>query len=174
VDRPALSEAHLAARQWFAARAERAGLEVRTDSAGNLSACLRCGRAGAKTLLLGSHLDSVPNGGRYDGALGVLCALEVLETVRDAGIDLPIDLEAIDHTDEEGAYLGLMGSRALTGRLRASGLDRAHGGRAAIEEALARAGLSVDGILSACRVLDRSPVTWRCTSSRAPGWSRRA
>ena len=54
-------------------------------------------------------------GGRYDGALGVLCALEVLRSVQDAGLELPVALEAIDFTDEEGTLVGLLGSWALTG-----------------------------------------------------------
>ena len=52
-----------------------------------------------QTLLLGSHLDSVPNGGRFDGGLGVMAAFEVLRTIRDVGIDLKVNLEAIDFTD---------------------------------------------------------------------------
>ena len=78
VNRPTFSEAHLAGRQWFREKIEKAGLEFRTDGAGNHSAFLACGHKDAQTLLLGSHLDSVPNGGRFDGALGVMAALEVL------------------------------------------------------------------------------------------------
>ena len=69
------------------------------------------------TLLLGSHLDSVPNGGRYDGALGVVAALHVLLAVQASGLALPVALEAIDFTDEEGTLVGLLGSEALTGAL---------------------------------------------------------
>ena len=152
VHRPAFSEAHLEARQWFREQAVQAGLEVRIDGAGNHSARLDFGAS--RTLLLGSHLDSVPNGGRFDGALGVLCALEVLQTLCEAGVSLAVDLEAIDLTDEEGAYLGLFGSRALAGKLREEDLGRAHGGRAALERALASAGLTLDGVLSAQRAPD--------------------
>jgi N-carbamoyl-L-amino-acid hydrolase len=82
VHRPTFSEAHLAARKWFRERIEKLGLEFRTDGAGNHSAFLpNVGRVGDarppyrdQTLLLGSHLDSVPNGGRFDGALGVMAA----------------------------------------------------------------------------------------------------
>src|SRR5215216_6302117 len=68
VHRPTFSEAHLAARAWFREQIEKSGLEFRTDGAGNHSAVLSFGQP--KSLLLGSHLDSVPNGGRFDGALG--------------------------------------------------------------------------------------------------------
>src|SRR5919198_4318786 len=110
VDRPTFSEAHLDARAWFLERAAAAGLETRLDTAGNHSAVLRSRVARAPTLLLGSHLDSVPNGGRFDGALGVLAALEVLRTVQDAGLEPRTVLEAIDFTDEEGTLVGLLGS----------------------------------------------------------------
>jgi beta-ureidopropionase / N-carbamoyl-L-amino-acid hydrolase len=121
VNRPTFSEAHLEARKWFRAQIEAAGLQFRTDGAGNHSAVLALSRAGgeieAPTLLLGSHLDSVPNGGRFDGALGVMAAFEVLRTIKDAGIPLKFNLEAIDFTDEEGTLVGLLGSAALVGRL---------------------------------------------------------
>jgi len=110
VHRPTFSEAHLAARKWFRAQIENAGLEFRTDGAGNHSAFLAQGEAEAPTLLLGSHLDSVPNGGRFDGALGVMAAFEVLRTIQDAGLKLKLNLEAIDFTDEEGTLVGLLGS----------------------------------------------------------------
>src|SRR5215211_584520 len=119
VHRPALSESHLAARRWFREEVERSGLEFRTDGAGNHSALLKCGPDDAPTLLLGSHLDSVPHGGRFDGALGVMAALEVLKTIRENGVTLTVQLEALDFTDEEGTLVGLLGSAALTGHLHA-------------------------------------------------------
>ena len=88
VERIALTPAHLEARAWFLHRAADAGLDTSVDAAGNHSAILR-GARGAQTLLLGSHLDTVPNGGRYDGALGVVAALEVLRVVQEARLELP-------------------------------------------------------------------------------------
>jgi len=151
VHRPALSEAHLAARAWFRGRIAAAGLEFRTDGAGNHSAFLACGPAGAPVLLLGSHLDSVPYGGRFDGPLGVLAALEALRVVHHAGVSLPVHLEAIDFTDEEGTLLGELGSAALAGTLTAAAVREPRCGRAALEAALARAGLTEDGLLAARR-----------------------
>src|SRR6185295_12146331 len=118
VNRPTFSEAHLAARKWFREEIERSGLEFRTDGAGNHSAVLTSERSNVPTLLLGSHLDSVPNGGRFDGALGVIAALEVLRTVKASGIKLNVNLEAIDFTDEEGTLVGLLGSAAIAGHLQ--------------------------------------------------------
>ncbi len=97
VNRPALGEEHLAARRWLRDRMEDAGLEFRIDSAGNHSGFLPCGPGCALALLLGSHLDSVPNGGRFDGALVLL---EALRVVNEAGIRLPVHLEAIDFAEE--------------------------------------------------------------------------
>ncbi len=151
VHRPALSEAHLAARAWFRHRILDAGLEFRTDGAGNHSALLRCGPSDAPTLLLGSHLDSVPHGGRFDGALGVMAAFEVVRTIRDAGITLQFNLEAIDFTDEEGTLVGLLGSAALAGHLKAEDLQSPRGGRAALEAGMARAGLTEAGMFAAVR-----------------------
>jgi beta-ureidopropionase / N-carbamoyl-L-amino-acid hydrolase len=151
VDRPALGEAHLAARAWLRQRIQADGLELRLDQAGNHLAFLGCGPQGAPALLLGSHLDSVPDGGRFDGALGVLAALEVLRSVRDAGLSLPVNLEAIDFTDEEGTLVGLLGSYALAGHLKAEDLLSPRGGRDRLLLGLERAGLSEGGLLEARR-----------------------
>ena len=123
VNRPAFSPAHLEARAWFRQKAEKAGLEVCIDGAGNHSTILACGPEEAKTLLLGSHLDSVPNGGRYDGALGVLAALEAVQRVKEVGLRLPYHLEAIDFTDEEGTLVSFLGSFSLCGLLTRSELE---------------------------------------------------
>jgi len=130
---------------------QAAGLEFKSDSAGNHSALLHCADPGAATLLLGSHLDSVPNGGRFDGAIGVLSALEVLQTVQDARLDLPVHLEAIDFSDEEGTFHGLLGSEALTGKLEPEVLLEPRGGREAFLRGLSDAGLSEEGLFSARR-----------------------
>ncbi len=151
VDRPCWSPAHLEAQRWWRAQAAAAGLEPRTDSAGNVSAVLRSANPAARTLLLGSHTDSVPNGGRFDGALGVLAALEAVRTLKDAGLALPVHVEVIDFADEEGTLVGLLGSKALAGTLTAEELQAPRGGRAALEAGLARAGLAEAGLLEARR-----------------------
>ena len=151
VSRPTFSDAHLNARGWFFERARAAGLETRVDAAGNHSAVLRSARADAPTLLLGSHLDSVPDGGRFDGALGVVAALEVLRTAKDAELDLPVTLEAIDFTDEEGTLVGLLGSWAVAGMLPPETLRAPRGGRDALLAGLARAGLDEERLADARR-----------------------
>ena len=93
-----------------------AGLSVRVDEAGNT-----IGRWGGKdkpTLIVGSHLDTVPNGGAFDGAVGVASGIACASAIISSNIDLPYALEVIAFTDEEGAHLsGTFGSRAMMGRL---------------------------------------------------------
>jgi N-carbamoyl-L-amino-acid hydrolase len=150
LSRTTFSPAHTAARAWFLERAGAAGLETRIDSAANHSAVLR-GPAGSRTVLMGSHLDSVPCGGRYDGALGVVCALEVLRAVRDTDLELPVSLEAIDFTDEEGTLVGTLGSWALVGGLTPETLASPRSGRERLLTELARMGLSEHGLRAARR-----------------------
>lgn len=151
VSRPAMSEVDLAGRAWFQAQAEAEGFTFGQDGVGNLSAVLPASQGDAKTLLIGSHLDTVPNGGRYDGALGVLSALEVLRTIRDAGVTLPFHLEAISFTDEEGSVFALLGSSGLAGQLTLEYLHESRGGEERMREGMARLGLSYDSILGAAR-----------------------
>lgn len=151
VHRPALSDADLAARAWLRDRAEAAGLTVRADGAGNLSAILPADDPAAPSVLCGSHLDSVPYGGRFDGSLGVVAALETLRTVKEAGLGLPVTLEAVSFTDEEGTWSGLFGSRALAGQLHAEDFEQPRGGREAFEARLAAAGLTRESVLAARR-----------------------
>jgi hydantoinase/carbamoylase family amidase len=148
--RTTFSPAHLAARAWFLERARAAGLETRVDSAANHSAILP-GPPGSRTLLMGSHLDSVPGGGRYDGALGVLCALEALRAIKDAGLELPVTLEAIDFTDEEGTLVAMLGSCAVAGTLTREMLATPRSGRERLLFELARVGLSEQGLRGARR-----------------------
>ena len=103
------------AREWFRLRVGELGLRIKTDAAGNNWATLS-GRS-PKTVIVGSHLDSVPNGGWLDGALGVLAALEVLRI--HAAATPPVTLALVDWADEEGARFGrsLLGSSAAAGSL---------------------------------------------------------
>lgn len=151
VNRPTFSEAHLIARKWFKEQIEASGLELRTDGAGNHSAFLTCQRSNVPTLLLGSHLDSVPKGGRFDGALGVMAALEVLRTVKENRINLRLNLEAIDFTDEEGTHLSLFGSSAISGHLHPEDLKNPYSGRENFTAGLARAGLTEASLFQAKR-----------------------
>lgn len=154
VSRLALSNEDLEARAWFADRIEEAGLRVQDDEVGNLSGVLACGDPEAKTLMIGSHLDTVPNGGRYDGAVGVLAALECLRRIKEAGLSLRCHLEAINFTDEEGAWKSLFGSKGVTGKISAADISDTLHDNMAFRAALNRAGIMLDEIHNARRNAD--------------------
>lgn len=141
VSRLALSNEDLEARAWFANRIEEAGMLVRDDDVGNLSGVLPSKQRGARSLLVGSHLDTVPNGGLYDGSIGVLAGLECLRRIKEEGIELPVHLEVINFTDEEGWWQSFFGSMGLTGTLEASHINDAQRDNAAFRAALFRAGI---------------------------------
>jgi allantoate deiminase len=107
------------ARDFLAGQMVEAGLEVREDAVGNLFGRLEGTQPDLAPILVGSHLDSVPNGGRFDGPAGVVAGLETAFLFRDLGLQpkRPIDVVAL--IEEEGARFGggLMGSRLLTGQL---------------------------------------------------------
>jgi allantoate deiminase len=117
LERVHLSPEHRAANDLVAGWMREAGLSTWQDAAGN-----QCGRLEGRepdlpALLLGSHIDTVPDAGRYDGMLGVLLAIQVVSRIRDSGIELPFALEVVAFSDEEGTRFGtaLIGSRALAG-----------------------------------------------------------
>lgn len=117
VTRPSFTPEDRQARDWFAERATELGLSLRTDGAGNMFARLAAGSGPA--ILTGSHLDSVPNGGRLDGALGVVLALEVVEQLLPHKAAMRSPLEVVVWADEEGARFGtgLFGSRAAANQV---------------------------------------------------------
>jgi len=112
---PAMQRANALVGEWMRA----AGLEVREDAAFNLIGRWPSPRRGAKTLLVGSHLDTVRDAGKYDGPLGVLVALAAVEELRATGVTLPFHIEVIGFSDEEGVryQTTYLGSRALAGTL---------------------------------------------------------
>jgi len=99
------------------------GAQVRIDAAGNLRGIYPADRPNAPRLLIGSHLDTVPNAGAYDGVLGVVLAVTLLEELR--GRRLPFGIEVVGFSEEEGVRFGapFIGSRALVGRLDQELLD---------------------------------------------------
>jgi len=155
VSRPALSAQDLEARGWFRARAEEIGLSISQDAIGNLCAAMECARPDAPTIMLGSHLDTVPNGGRYDGALGVVSALEVVRTIQEAALGLGCRLEVMNFTDEEGLWGALLGSRGMAGLLNAGDFSHPRGGREAFAAALKKAGLDRETALATRRDMSK-------------------
>ncbi|MEV0378970.1 allantoate amidohydrolase [Nonomuraea sp. NPDC050643] len=117
--RDAWSDADLELREWFAGEARRRGLDLHEDRNGNLWAWWGDPSAGRPGVVTGSHLDSVRQGGAYDGPLGVVSAFAALDLLKDRGVTPSVPLGVACFTDEEGARFGVpcMGSRLLTGAL---------------------------------------------------------
>lgn len=127
VSRVAFSAADVAGREYVTRLMREAGLQVRVDTAGNIIGRREGSDPKLPAIMTGSHIDSVPGGGNYDGDVGVLGAIEVAQLLRDARIELRHPLEIVNFTDEEG---GLVGSLAMTGRLEAAALDvMSHSGK---------------------------------------------
>jgi len=148
LSRPSFSPADLEARAWLKERIEEAGLTYRRDGAGNIFGVLG---AGAPVVLAGSHIDTVVNGGRFDGAAGVLAGLECLRRIREEGQRPARPVGLVSFTDEEGNLVGdFLGSRAFTGLLDPQELERGltSSGRP-LQDILAGVGLSVETVLRA-------------------------
>lgn len=135
--RVAFSEADLEARAWFSKLLEEAGFATRVDLAGNLWGRRGGTEAGLAPLAMGSHLDSVPGGGHYDGQVGCMGALEVAWTLADAGVETRHPVEVVVFPNEEG---GKTGSRALAGHVEPFELELGTASGFTIGEGLRRLG----------------------------------
>ena len=144
--RVAWTDTWLTAREWFAGKLVGLPVKQHYDAAGNNWVTLR--GASEKSLLIGGHLDSVPNGGWLDGALNVLAALEILRRIS-AEFDgrPPVTVRLVDWADEEGARFGrsLLGSSAFAGTSSIAA-DRVRTDRDGVklEDALRRCGVEID------------------------------
>jgi N-carbamoyl-L-amino-acid hydrolase len=132
----------LEGRNWLAPRFAEAGLTTRIDTAGNLIGRIEGRRPELGVIAVGSHSDTVPAGGRFDGIAGVAAGLEVARALRDSGVRLDHTLEVIDFLAEEPSEYGLscVGSRGMTGSLDDKMLDLVEPGGEALREALRRVG----------------------------------
>jgi beta-ureidopropionase / N-carbamoyl-L-amino-acid hydrolase len=156
--RVAWTDTWLKAREWFAEKLANLPVEHHYDAAGNNWVTLK--GASEKSLLLGGHLDSVPNGGWLDGSLNVLAALEVLRRfAEEFNGRPPVTIRVVDWADEEGARFGrsLLGSSAFAGTYSIPA-DRARTDRDGIklEDALRRCGVEIDRFPEATREQDNT------------------
>jgi allantoate deiminase len=131
---PAMERANALVGGWM----RETGLSVREDDTGNLIGRLASANPAAKTLLLGSHLDTVRNAGRFDGALGVVLPVVALAELKQRGVMLPFHVEVLGFSEEEavrftGAYIG---SKAYTGRLRVADLKLRDGRGSTLREVI--------------------------------------
>lgn len=120
IDRTTFTEAELEARKWLREELAKLNLDIRIDEAANIWARRKGKDETLPVIAFGSHLDSVPNGGMYDGALGVVLALEVMNVLQEKGIQTVHPLELVSFSAEEPNPYGLstFGSRAVSGKLK--------------------------------------------------------
>ena len=133
----AMHQVHASLRTWM----ERAGMSVRLDAAGNLIGHYPAAGAGARALLIGSHLDSVPDAGKYDGILGVLLGVAAVQAL--GGQRLPFAIEVLGFCEEEGIRFRtpFLGSLAVCGRLTEEFLERTDDNGVSLSEALRHFGI---------------------------------
>jgi len=134
-----MREVHREIAEWL----QPLGATVRIDAVGNLRALYPSGQASASRLLIGSHLDTVPNAGAYDGVLGVVLAVTLLQVLD--GRRLPYAIEVIGFSEEEGVRFGVpfIGSRALVGRVDNQLLETRDERGISVGEAIAAFGLNL-------------------------------
>ena len=142
----ATRDAHTLLIWWL----RQAGLEARTDDAGNLRAVRHSAKADAPTLVLFSHIDTVPNAGAFDGPLGVLIGLAALEEL--GATPLPFHIELISFAEEEGVRFSFpfLSSLAVTGQLSAELLARTDAAGVSVAQAIRDFGLDPDRIPQSC------------------------
>jgi N-carbamoyl-L-amino-acid hydrolase len=148
VSRVAYSEADIAGRDYVKGLMRGAGLEVRVDAAGNVIGRRDGTEATLPVIMAGSHIDSVPHGGNYDGDVGVLGAIEVAQLMREHGIATRHPLEVVVFTDEEG---GIVGSSAMAGRVGADTLELVSHSGLTIRDGIRAVGGDPDRLASAAR-----------------------
>lgn len=121
---------------------QQAGLETRVDNIGNLRGRLACSRPEAQTFVIGSHIDTVVNAGRFDGPLGVLLGLELLAGLKSRQTELPFHLELLAFSDEEGVrfHTTYLGSKVLTGAFEPALLTKTDAAGLSLTDAIRQMG----------------------------------
>lgn len=137
-----LTPAHRAVAAQLARWMGEAGMQVSIDAVGNVCGRYLCGAPGAKTLMTGSHYDTVRDAGPYDGRLGILVPIAIVDALQRRGETLPFDLEVIAFAEEEGVRFNstFLGSKAVTGQFDLALLARADADGVTLEAALRAAG----------------------------------
>ncbi|WP_417681511.1 Zn-dependent hydrolase [Roseibium sp.] len=149
-NRLGFSKSDIDCRSWFAGQMREDGLTVWIDGALNVFG--RYGPEDAPCIMAGSHLDTVADGGAFDGSLGACVALECVRTMKEAGLEPATAIEVAATSEEEGRFGGMLGSQAITGVLTANWIDSAadaSGHR--LTEVMAAEGLDPYAILGAAR-----------------------
>ena len=148
-----LTPAHRAAALQVAAWMREAGMAVRTDGVGNVIGRYEAAAPGARAIVTGSHYDSVRNGGKYDGVLGILVPLACVGELNRRGERLPVAIEVVAFADEEGARFqtSFLASRAWLGKFDVALLERRDADGVRFDEAMRAAGLDPASIAAGAR-----------------------
>jgi allantoate deiminase len=156
VTRLSYTDEERSAKDLVASFMEEAGLAVREDAVGNLFGRREGNDPDAPAVLVGSHVDSVYNGGDFDGPLGVLAGIEVVQAMEEEGVRTDRPVEVVAFTDEEGARFsfGMIGSRALAGHLSSGDLEHQDGDGLSVAQAMRDYGLDPEHVEDARRGQD--------------------
>ena len=169
VHRPAFSAEDIAAREWLRDKMVEAGLAAEIDGVGTVYGRMT---SAEKAVIVGSHSDTVPYGGWLDGALGVIYGLEVARCIAESGAS-KLGVDVVSFQDEEGSYLGLMGSRLFCGEDVSKEMAAAIGADGkSLQSAIDETGLG--GRPLRASIPPAMSPSWRRISSRARAWNRAA
>ncbi|MGQ4277424.1 Zn-dependent hydrolase [Pseudidiomarina sp. E22-M8] len=148
VYRPGFSDADMQARAWLQDKAKAAGYETYMDGAGNVF--FGRGERTKPAILMGSHIDSVPAGGIFDGTLGVMAALEVMQTLDENEVESETPIWGVATAEEEGRFGGMFGAQAIVGKLNPDWVLSAHDADDVyLKDAMAAQGLDAMAALDA-------------------------
>lgn len=148
MDRRYLTKEHKLSNQQVAQWMQAAGMRTWQDEAGNQWGELTSKQPNAKTLVLGSHLDTVPNGGKYDGIFGVLLPIALLQYFTDTNQTLPFNVQIVGFGDEEGTRFGatLLGSRAVAGTWQQNWANLVDNNNISLAQAMRDFGLDINRV----------------------------
>lgn len=148
------SDADMQGRHWLMERARSLDLDTYMDGAGNVF--FGIGARDKPMILMGSHIDTVPAGGYFDGSLGAMAALEVIETMREHQPELDTPIWGVATAEEEGRFGGMLGAQAMSGKLTPDWLQEAHDADGVyLKDAMAAQGLDVMKALEAAIPTER-------------------
>jgi len=150
LDRRYLSREHMQANEQVSVWMQQAGMQTWQDAVGNVWGRYQSAAPDAKRLVLGSHLDTVINGGKYDGMLGVIAPIALIDMFTAQQIELPFHVDIVGFCDEEGTRFGttLLGSRALTGHWQSQWASLCDENEISLRQAMLDVGLDFDRVLT--------------------------
>ncbi|WP_373397189.1 M20/M25/M40 family metallo-hydrolase [Algoriphagus halophilus] len=165
--RVAYTQGDIEGRKWLMDLMEKAGLNPRIDAGGNIIGSRNGKNPNLKPIGFGSHIDMVPDGGNYDGTLGSLSALEVIEILNENKIITEHPLEVIVFGNEEG---GLIGSKAMVGKLTQEGLQQVSQSGLVMGEGIRAIGGNPEEIGSAKRKKGTFMLGWNYILNKEESW----